>query len=193
MQGPDQQDHRFGNPYAPPVAPVNEPLPLDGEQELASRGQRVLALLVDVAPGVVIGVVAAVVGIAMGLGHRSPDPFNFPFAVIAAMAVAGIAMLAWTIVTLVFVYQYGQTIGKRVIGIRVVRMDGSRISFPRIFFMRGLLGALPGAIPWIGTVYRIADYAFVLGEPRRCIHDYIADSKVVTAASSENATLAGSR
>ena len=192
MTGPDQHDHHFGNPYAPPVAPVHEPLPMDGEQELASRGQRVLAFLIDCAPAFVGGVVGAVIGFAAAR-RQSWSPSDLSGGTIFLIAVLGMAALAWTIVSFIFLYQFGQTIGKRAIGIRVVRMDGSRISFPRIFFMRGLLAALPGAIPYIGWIYRIADYAFVLGEPRRCIHDYIADSKVVTAASSENATLAGSR
>ena len=36
------------------------------------------------------------------------------------------------------VYLYGQTFGKRMMDIRVVRIDGSRVTFARFVFLRWL-------------------------------------------------------
>lgn len=177
------------NPFAPPVADLRDAVTDVDGQVLATAGQRFLAALVDGAPGLILGGIV----FAMFWSHRGDDAAATSGGFIAAFAVFGLVMLGWTVTSLVLVWNYGQTIGKRVMGIRVVRMDGSRISFPRIFFLRGFVAALPSAIPWLGNLYQLLDYLFIFGSARRCIHDYIADSKVVTAASSPHATLAGSR
>ena len=100
-------------------------------------------------------------------------------------------------------YKYGQTIGKKALGIRVVRMDGSRVSFARFFFLRGLAMAVIAwivsavgiaiHIPYIGNLVSLVDYLMIFGAAHRCLHDYVADTQVVTAESSPNATLEGSR
>jgi len=119
------------------------------------------------------------------------------------MMVFGLFCLGWFIWTIVLLYRYGQTIGKKVLGIRVVRMDGSRVSFPRFFFLRWLgmavLGAIFGAIcgalhiRYVGNSIGLIDALFIFGAAHRCLHDYIADTQVVTAESSTHATLEGAR
>ena len=114
-----------------------------------------------------------------------------------------VGAIAWTVWTIVLVYKYGQTVGKKVMGIRVVRMDGSRVSFARFFFLRWLAVAV---ISWIvsvvgaamhlhflGNLVSLVDALLIFGAAHRCLHDYIADTQVVTAESSPNATLEGSR
>ena len=85
----------------------------------------------------------------------------------------------------------GQTVGKRMMGIRVVRTDGSRVSLPRFLFMRGLPVAILGVLPLLRYVMFLVDSLVIFRESRQCLHDNFADTKVVTAASSEAATLAG--
>jgi len=115
--------------------------------------------------------------------------------------VIAVLAIGWTIWNIVLLYKYGQTVGKKVMGIRVVRMDGSRVSFARFFFLRGLaigvIGAVVGGIggamhiKFAGNIVTLVDYLMIFGAARRCLHDFIADTQVATAASSPNATLAG--
>ncbi len=82
-------------------------------------------------------------------------------------------------------------------------MDGSRVSFARFFFLRGLaigiIGAIVGGIGgalhfrFAGNIVTLVDYLMIFGASSRCLHDLIADTRVVTAASSPHATLEGSQ
>jgi len=91
----------------------------------------------------------------------------------------------------VLVYLYGQTFGKRAMGIRVVRTDGARVAFSRFIFLRWLPIAMIGSIPFVGWIASLLDPLLIFRESRRCLHDDIAGTRVVTAASSADATLRG--
>ena len=76
----------------------------------------------------------------------------------------------------------GQTIGKRLLGIRIVRFgDGSNPGFVRAWLLRSLVVGLIGTLPMVGNVFMIVNYAFIFRADRRCLHDLIADTKVVKA------------
>jgi len=124
-------------------------------------------------------------------GGNPSDAFGAGFVV--AIAVLSIAFLAWGIYNIVLVYRYGQTWGKKMMGIRMVRKDGSRMSFARFFWLRGLVYGLCAAIPFVGWIVRLVDKLMIFREGHQCFHDVIADTIVVTADSSHHATLAGSR
>jgi len=193
------------NLFAPPRAHVEDQLGAPSELVAATRGSRFLAYLVDISPGFAIGIVGAVMFFSMlsGLfsGHFDPKSAN-----LASLGLFGLVIfvgaMAWLIWTIVLLYKYGQTVGKRALGIRVVRMDGSRVSFARFFFLRGLalviivwivgaIGALMHA-QYVGNLVTLVDCLAIFGAARRCLHDYIADTQVVTAESSPHATLEGS-
>jgi uncharacterized RDD family membrane protein YckC len=72
----------------------------------------------------------------------------------------------------------GQTLGKKWMGIKVVRTDGGPASAGSLIVMRfvvaqGILGAIP--------VYGLIDVLFIFRDDRRCVHDLIAGTKVVVA------------
>ena len=89
--------------------------------------------------------------------------------------------LAWLWVTYRLVRDNGWTLGKRSMGIRVVRPDGDTITVSRSFFLRNLLPNLIGTIPIVGGFFVLLDHLFIFGKAQRCIHDYFADSMVVRA------------
>jgi uncharacterized RDD family membrane protein YckC len=105
--------------------------------------------------------------------------------------IGGLLLLAYLVYSLVLVFLYGQTFGKRAMGIRVVRVDGSRVAFSRIVFLRWLPTALLGAIPFIGFIVNLVDPLLIFRESSQCLHDDIADTRVVGAAASAHATLRG--
>jgi len=176
------------NPFQPPRARLeatNEPD--DQPLQAASRGSRFGAYLIDILPFVVIGILAAVLLPALR-GHRAGWTGSS-----ALLALVGATSLGWMIYNASLVYLYGQTFGKKVMGIRVVRMDGSRVAFGRFAFLRALPIGILAAIPYLGWLIRLTDVLLIFRDSRRCIHDQIADTQVVTAHSSPRATLAGSR
>lgn len=190
------------NRFAPPRAHVEDMQAAAAQMVTASRGSRFLAVLVDVSPALVVGILAAVMVPALFAGKFDPAGSGM-VAFGMLMLVFGPLSIGWLVWTIVLLYKYGQTVGKKMLGIRVVRMDGSRLSFPRFFFIRwlgmavlgGILGGICGAlhIRYVGNTIGLVDALFIFGATHRCLHDYLADTQVVTAASSPNATLEGSR
>ena len=190
------------NRFAPPRAHVEDTLAGATQVVTATRGSRFLAFLVDASPALVVGVLAALM--LPGLFAGKFDPAGSGMVAFGMlMLVFGLVSIGWVIWTIVLLYKYGQTVGKKVMGIRVVRMDGSRVSFARFFFLRwlgmavlgGIVGGICGAlhIKYVGNLVSLVDCLMIFGAAHRCLHDYIADTQVVTAESSPNATLEGSR
>ncbi len=161
------------NPYAPPRAAVEDFADPPAELEQAGRLTRFGASMIDgmlflvVVPGPVV--LAAVLS---GKG-MNPEVFG------AAGAIALAGLIAWSWINIMLVRSNGQSIAKWLVGIKVVRRDGSRASLGRIFWMRNVVNSLPSLIPMVGSLYNLVDNLFIFGETQRCLHDRIADTMVV--------------
>jgi hypothetical protein len=103
----------------------------------------------------------------------------------AGAGVAVIMLLAWTVLTTILVARHGQTVGKKLVGIKVVRSDGSRAGINRLTWLRNVVVALPSLLPVVGLVagpiFWIVDSLFIFGHARQCLHDRIADTIVIRA------------
>jgi uncharacterized RDD family membrane protein YckC len=181
------------NRFAPPRAEVQD-TPGQGEMVTATRGSRLAAVFIDMAPSLCIGIAAAILLPAYEAIRRATggEPGHYGGLIVGG-AIAVLALLAYIGYSISLVYRFGQTFGKKVMGIRVVRTDGSRVAFARFVFLRWLPLGLLGAIPYIGWIVGLTDSLLIFRDSSRCLHDDIADTLVVTAASSPDATLAGSR
>jgi uncharacterized RDD family membrane protein YckC len=77
----------------------------------------------------------------------------------------------------------GETIGKRLCGIRIVRTDGKPAGLWRILALRlfpiTLLSALP--LPHLSSVFTWLDCLLIFRASHQCLHDQIADTVVVRA------------
>jgi len=163
------------NPYAAPAARVHD-VPA-GTLELADRGIRLAAALID-------GLIWAALGFGMAiiLPIVAPQGGDSAAAANAVMAVGGLLAIGLVVLNLLWLYQNGQTIGKRLLSIKVVRADGERCPLWRILFLRGLPMALIGAVPLIGPIVTwLVDPLFIFRADLRCLHDLIADTIVVKA------------
>ena len=167
--------------FTAPNAGANEP------GALASRGDRFLAQLLDnviglacILPGALMIAFAAV---RAGFNYKFGDGIEGLAAVAgigAGVTVLGIAALTLFFVQLWMLVTRGQTIGKRVLGVRIVTVDdGSNPGFIKIFLLRLILPALLGAVPYLGMFFTLTDYFFIFRDDRRCIHDILAGTKVV--------------
>jgi uncharacterized RDD family membrane protein YckC len=175
------------NQFAPPKSAVADVSDRDGTGELAERGSRLGAVFLD---GIITGfwMIPAYVVAFAALAKAPPTGAAGRFALFGALAATGwlfyvglIGVFATWIYTAVLVHRNGQTIGKKIIGIKVVRSDGSRASLGRIFWMRNVLNSIIAFIPLVGGLYGLADSLWIFGDKRRCLHDYIADTIVIKA------------
>jgi uncharacterized RDD family membrane protein YckC len=165
----------------PPTTPPPPP-------EAASRGSRLGAKVLDwitaLLPLVLAGGVAIALVPAFLLTHRAEAwtalRDSALLGILAlAMMLGYVALAVWNAVWL---HRYGQTIGKRLLGIRIVRGDGSRASLGRIFALRYLPMALLGGLTGHpGGLVKLVDVLCIFRDDRRCLHDLIADTRVVRA------------
>ncbi len=75
----------------------------------------------------------------------------------------------------------GQTIGKVAVKTKIVDMNGNLPSFGKIYVLRYLVISLIGQIPIVGYILIIIDVLFIFGKQKRCLHDYLAGTRVVDA------------
>jgi uncharacterized RDD family membrane protein YckC len=174
------------NPYAPPSAPLSDK---SAESDRwASRGSRFGARMLD---GLIVAVVMFVPLFALGgfpnsqalAGGARANPFWFYtyYWHSAAFWPTSAVILVLLAINLYLLFRFGQTIGKKLVGIRIVRTDGSRAGLARIIFIRDLPFRIVAMIPLIGGLFSLADPLFIFSESRRCLHDRLAGTIVMKA------------
>ncbi len=169
--------------YAAPTADVETPVeePADGLVP-APRLHRLAAQLVNG----LIGMVAAVPFVAALMISFSPDREVWNAWTAAGLSITVVANLAILGVNLVWLAREGQSIGKRAVGIRIVRQTGELASLGRLVFLRYLainaIAILLNAVLLVaGSILQLVNYLLIFREDRRCLHDHIADTVVVEA------------
>ena len=166
------------NPYAPPRAAVRDVIELSAPHALADLGARLGASILDTfifgamvfAPMFAGSVLAAAVRDAGAIAGDAA-----PLAVTGVVTLAGFGTWCW--LTVRYALRNGQSIGKKLVNIKVVRSDGSRVSLSRLFWLRNVVNSLLAFVPLYGFI----DVLFIFGESRQCLHDKIADTIVIKA------------
>lgn len=175
----------LNNQYAPPkTTVVDVPLRGDGAAK-AGRAARLGAVTLDGLIGTV-GFIPAYIELFrdMATSVRSGTPYSFWVGLAKTGGWFFLGLACVLIVLAINIYlmrKNGQTIGKKIVGIKVVRVDGSPVSLYRIFFLRYLLNTFFTLIPGVGPVYSLIDSLMIFGDARRCVHDYLADTIVIDA------------
>lgn len=175
------------NPYAPPTAHVADAVHDSDEIVIAGRGTRLGAAILDSIIMMAFAVPAFLVAGSgffetMSAAGGNPDTESIISAFSGSFVVVLlICMLVYGGITAVLVHRNGQTIAKKLFGIKVVRKDGSRATLGRIFWLRNVVNAVPSAVPIVGNFYFWIDSLFIFTESNQCIHDKIADTIVVKA------------
>jgi uncharacterized RDD family membrane protein YckC len=155
---------------------------------LAERGARLLAATIDELILLAISLPMIIGGTLALVAAGAADPASITTMNILRTMVGGpgttitvLALIVWSIITTWLVAKNGQSIGKRLVGIKVVRTDGSRASFARIFLLRNVVNSLPNLLPYVGWLYQLIDPLLIYQDSRQCLHDRIADTIVVRA------------
>lgn len=167
------------NPYAPPVADDDLAAELD-EQIPAGPGLRFAAAMID---GLALyGPLMLFAGVAFLIADKD--------AALTALGLSMLVVLPIGILNLVWLVSSGQSIGKRVMKIKIVTTDMSQGGFWKFCVVRG--GAIPLLgniidliIPLhIGSLLILVDCLFIFAKDHRCLHDHLAKTRVVMVKAS---------
>jgi len=74
---------------------------------------------------------------------------------------------------------YGQTIGKRILGLAIVTLDGQKPEFWNLLVTRYFSQMAMGMIPSLGFWLRLLDVCMIFRNDRRCLHDHLARTRVI--------------
>lgn len=139
---------------------------------LARRWKRFIALLID---GVILLVINLPIMYGTGILRQG---YKMTLGQHAAYFVVG--LLIYLAVNGYLLVKQGQTVGKKLVGVRIVDSSSERlVSFGRVFGIRYFLPALIIQIPIVGTLFSLVDSLFIFRKDKRCIHDLMAGTKVV--------------
>lgn len=160
------------NPYAPPQAAVRDIADPQATAAPADRGTRLGASILDTIAFMLMVYLPLGLAAIVGAGGGNQNA-----ALIGAGLLGTTGFVAWSWVTVVNVRRNGQSLGKKMVGIKVVRADGTPVSLGRVFWLRNVVNGLLSIVP----LYGIIDVLFIFGESRQCLHDKLADTIVVKA------------
>jgi uncharacterized RDD family membrane protein YckC len=177
------------NPYAAPTADhapsyrEEEPYEYVPAERITRLGARILDNLLLVASAIPMFII-----ILMSFRESAervtagglPDGIYLKAALGSVLGPLPLMIYQWYLIA-----TRGQTLGKKWTGIKIVKMDGSRVDFVSGVVLRNWVLALPGFIPTVGrginSLVDLIDVLMIFGEQRRCLHDVIAGTKVVVA------------
>ena len=177
----DNDDHSdAGESTSETPATMSHEADTPGGPELAGRGRRLGAYMIDVIiAGIVLVAVAyfnpGPLGVTMLDVVRDPMTQQMPTAGSIWLLIIFMAINSYLLVT------KGQTLGKWMLGIRIVdaASNGAATAL-QLLGLRYVLVMLVQAIPMIGQLLGLIDALFIFRGDRRCVHDLIAGTKVVS-------------
>jgi uncharacterized RDD family membrane protein YckC len=162
--------------YEIPLSARPRPTPVVGHnktvsQPLASPGDRLMAVVGDGIIGLLPLAVAWLVTERFSAVSQAATGVIILWLISTAIVLA----LQWTLLSL-----RGQTLGKMAMGLRVVlQEDGRNPGFQRAVLLRSLLPTVLGLVPILGNLFALVDVLAIFTEERRCLHDWMAGTKVV--------------
>jgi uncharacterized RDD family membrane protein YckC len=164
------------NPYAAPEVSLSLEEEWHGGVKLANRGTRLVAALLDGIIGMIFGFpLLYAFGIWNYVAQGQQPPLGLMIGSSAAGFVVFLAIHGY------FLYRNGQTVGKKLLGIRIADLSGKVPDFGRVILLRYLPISLVTLIPVAGSYLPLIDALFIFRADRRCIHDLIAGTMVVVA------------
>ncbi|MEM7364869.1 MAG: RDD family protein [Pseudomonadota bacterium] len=165
-------EQQTDNPYETPSAPLVEET---GEHELATLTERLAAAIID-------GIIAIVITMPI---YWFTDLWDRMMAGEQLNLTETVVMTAVGMVLFLLIHGYtlatrGQTLGKVVMRTRIVSNEASELlPLWRLVLLRYLPIWIVGAIPFAGSFFILLDSVFIFRKDRRCVHDFIAGTKVI--------------
>jgi uncharacterized RDD family membrane protein YckC len=153
--------------------PVIHPEEVDNTKrvgEKATRGDRLIAALIDG----VIGIISAIpIFIYVDFETLTDPTFSLSVMLLAYGIMVGFILHGYLL------YHYGQTIGKNFMSIRIENLDNTKANLTTIYFKRMIPMQILSMVPFGGQfIAGIVNPLFIFGKEKRCLHDYVAKTKV---------------
>jgi uncharacterized RDD family membrane protein YckC len=163
----------------------------------AERGTRLLARVIDwvlefvcaIPGGIILGEEFLKLVVTVGQGGE-PDFSQVDLHRLGLGAfVFGVCWLTLLAIQVWMLSTRGQSIGKRITGIRIIRLqNGEKPGFVYGWLMREFLitiiGFMAAVIPIIGPIllrpaFHLVDWCMIFRDDQRCLHDLMAGTRVV--------------
>jgi uncharacterized RDD family membrane protein YckC len=163
------------NPYSAPKADLTAQHAPD-EAELAGRGRRFAGAIID---GIILSFLLFVPLLMFfgGWGGYMTTAAERPYMIALLSGVLG--FVGYIVVNGYFLAKDGQTIGKKILGMKIVRTDGSQADFMRIATRRALPIYACNLIPTVGGFLPLIDALLIFRASKKCFHDDLADTVVI--------------
>jgi uncharacterized RDD family membrane protein YckC len=158
------------NPYGDMTGAAD---PLADMPPLASRGKRLLARIID---ALLIGIpVGVIIGLAQG-GWDSGDDGNGYYQQV-------VFSVAYVIYEGIMLTNWGQTVGKRLMKVRVAMLADGAVPRGRPGWLRVFVYQLPLLVPCVGFLFWLVNVLFCTWDKpfQQCLHDKAAKTVVVAA------------
>jgi uncharacterized RDD family membrane protein YckC len=163
------------NPYSAPKTDLSQQRAPD-EAELAGRGRRLGGAIID---SIIVSIVtfvpllAFIGGWAGYMTMSTERPFFF------SLILSLIGFVAFILVNGYFLAKDGQTVAKKLLGMKIVCTDGSKADFVRIVTRRLLPQYAIGVVPIAGGLILLVNYLLIFRASKKCVHDDLADTVVI--------------
>ncbi|HKI77926.1 MAG TPA: RDD family protein [Ignavibacteriaceae bacterium] len=152
------------------------------ESKLAPRGLRLLAFAIDIG---IIWVISTfsfrfLYGAIFTIDFRrlfssgGMEYLQFMYFILACFTI-----LVYFLVNANYLKKNGQSVGKKIIGLKIIDSKENVPPLSKTYMIRFFIPAVIATYPILGWLIWIVDAAFIFGSKRKCLHDYIADTKVV--------------
>ena len=95
---------------------------------------------------------------------------------------AALFVATWSVFLILngyLLFKRGQTIGKVVMSTKIVDLSGNIPNFTKLLVLRYLILGVISQLPVIGALAGLANALFIFGRERRCLHDYMAGTRVI--------------
>lgn len=160
------------NPYEAPKSDLATDRD-DADMQLAGRFRRLAAVLLDTLFRLLL-----IVPVFWFSGY---------FTRAMAGKTSALEEVVWTFAALLLflgsqvypLHRWGQTWGKRILGIRIANLDGSKPDLWSLLGIRYGLFEFSVQLPFLGPLLNVVDSLMIFRGDRRCLHDLVAGTRVV--------------
>lgn len=164
------------NIYQTPQSSVLEE---NNAEALASRWSRLGAAILDaIIAAIVVVPIAFSLGIfeaLMASVEAGADAVGTQYTI--TMAIVGLG--TFFLLNGYWLATKGQTVGKKLVGIKIVTMDRQLPAFGKLIALRYLPLWMVTYLPMVGGILPLIDVVFIFRSDKRCVHDLIAGTQVV--------------
>ena len=141
---------------------------------LASRWIRLVAAIIDT-----LVLIAAAIPFIFILPALGIEPTRYSNETVYQLILSVFGASLFLCVNGYLLQKNGQTIGKKMLGIRIVATTGERLTLWRLFSLRYAIIYIVSGIGLYGWLVALLDPMMIFMKDRRCLHDHFAGTIVV--------------